>query len=312
MSWMHALRRRAVASFDLDSYAQAALPHEYGEAGRATHRVPDIATGNERKRRTTMRYYHADQVGLPYQLTSGSGSSDWSAHYGAWGTTQDPASLRVIANASSMNARGHQPLRFPGQYFDSETGLHYNMHRYYDPDTGRFAMHDPIGLRGGINLYRYTSNPNRWIDPLGLQPGKLNLVNPADPLWFFGELYQGLPGCFTVIAHGLANGQVTAGVGADRVSPPGLANAISHSPGYEDGMPVLLTACNSGKRDPASGEPYAQRLSNSLQAPVTAPNGVLNQVHGFDGHQMVAHFSPSQDIKFVDFYPQCRPRGATV
>jgi RHS repeat-associated protein len=259
-----------------------------------------------------MRYYHPDQVGFPYQLTNANGSSDWSAHHSAWGTTQDAASSRSIANVRPFDAQEHQPLRFPGQYFDSETGLHYNMHRYYDPDTGRFAMHDPIGLRGDINLYRYAPNPNRWIDPLGLQGGKLNLVNPADPLWFFGELYQGLPGCFTVISHGLANGQVISGIGADRVSPPGLANAIRHSPGYEEGMPVLLIACNSGKRDPATGEPYAQRLSNSLQSPVTAPNGVLDHVHGFDGEQMVAHISPSQEVQLMDFYPQCRPRGATV
>ena len=58
--------------------------------------------------------------------------------------------------------------RLPGQYFDDETGLHYNLFRYYAPECGRFVSQDPIGLRGGLNLYQYAPNPIRWIDPLGL------------------------------------------------------------------------------------------------------------------------------------------------
>jgi len=61
------------------------------------------------------------------------------------------------------------PLRFAGQYYDSETGLHYNYFRYYDPTTGRYLTSDPIGLDGGLNTYLYAEgNPLRYIDPLGL------------------------------------------------------------------------------------------------------------------------------------------------
>ncbi|WP_240326576.1 RHS repeat-associated core domain-containing protein, partial [Pseudomonas syringae] len=58
--------------------------------------------------------------------------------------------------------------RFQGQYFDVETGLHYNTFRYYDPEIGRFITQDPIGLSGGDNLYQYAPNPNGWVDPWGL------------------------------------------------------------------------------------------------------------------------------------------------
>jgi RHS repeat-associated protein len=61
-----------------------------------------------------------------------------------------------------------QPFRFQGQQFDEETGLHYNRYRYYDPGVGRFISQDPIGLRGGSNLFAYVQNPMGWVDPFGL------------------------------------------------------------------------------------------------------------------------------------------------
>ncbi|WP_305884107.1 RHS repeat-associated core domain-containing protein, partial [Pseudomonas sp. PIC25] len=73
-------------------------------------------------------------------------------------------------------------------YFDAETGLHYNRHRYYNPNTGCFLTPDPIKLAGGLNNYQYVNNPTGWVDPLGLNsqcpPGNGNkpgvAENPAD------------------------------------------------------------------------------------------------------------------------------------
>lgn len=61
-------------------------------------------------------------------------------------------------------------LRFQGQYYDSETELHYNRYRYYEPHSARYMSKDPIGLEGGLNTSAYVNNPTHWIDPMGLQP----------------------------------------------------------------------------------------------------------------------------------------------
>ncbi|MFD8463152.1 RHS repeat-associated core domain-containing protein [Streptomyces antimycoticus] len=61
------------------------------------------------------------------------------------------------------------PLRFPGQYADPETGLHYNLFRYYDPETARYLTPDPLGLAPADNPHTYVVNPLTWADPLGLE-----------------------------------------------------------------------------------------------------------------------------------------------
>jgi RHS repeat-associated protein len=60
-------------------------------------------------------------------------------------------------------------LRLQGQFFDEETGLHYNRYRYFDPQTGSFISQDPIGLEGGLNPYQFAPNIFGWIDPWGLK-----------------------------------------------------------------------------------------------------------------------------------------------
>ncbi|NOX26890.1 MAG: RHS repeat-associated core domain-containing protein [Gammaproteobacteria bacterium] len=68
----------------------------------------------------------------------------------------------------------------PGQYFDQETNLHYNHHRYYDPELGRYITSDPIGLMAGLNTYSYVEqNPLYYYDPDGL--AKKKNKNPPNP-----------------------------------------------------------------------------------------------------------------------------------
>ncbi len=72
-------------------------------------------------------------------------------------------------------------IRFQGQYFDEETGLHYNRYRYYSPYVGRFISKDPIGLLGGYNRYQYDPSAVGWIDPLGL--AKKEICKASDVSW---------------------------------------------------------------------------------------------------------------------------------
>ncbi|HHQ4526182.1 TPA: RHS repeat domain-containing protein [Aeromonas veronii] len=102
-------------------------------------------------------HYQLDHLGTPLALTRDNGATAWQVRYRAYGNV----CREEIAEVAT-------PLRFQGQYFDAETGLHYNRHRYYQPETGRFITPDPIGLAGGLNNYQYAPNPIGWVDPLGL------------------------------------------------------------------------------------------------------------------------------------------------
>ena len=108
-------------------------------------------------------YIHSDQLDTPRQITNTSGSLVWQ-----WENLFPFGENLANENPSGQGAFNFN-LRFPGQYFDGETGLHQNYFRDYDPATGRYVESDPIGLGGGINTYTYVGgNPLSYIDPLGL------------------------------------------------------------------------------------------------------------------------------------------------
>lgn len=137
-----------------------------------------------------IQYYHCDQIGAPQELSDEQGRIVWAASYKVWGEVQPVkalatgtdggatqlgarTALRSVSTATGGRQGGslgvmEQPLRFQGQYFDAETGLHYNRFRYYDPVVGRFTSQDPIGLLGGLNQLMYAPSAINWLDPLGL------------------------------------------------------------------------------------------------------------------------------------------------
>ena len=111
-------------------------------------------------------YFINDHLGTPQQLVTATGAIVWQAAYLPFGQAQ-------IKTATVKNN-----LRFPGQYFDAETGLHYNWNRFYDPEVGRYISADPIGLAGGMNLYAYVGgNPVNLVDLKGLST---TLPSPGD------------------------------------------------------------------------------------------------------------------------------------
>ncbi|WP_070010523.1 DUF6531 domain-containing protein [Streptomyces abyssalis] len=113
-----------------------------------------------------------DLVGTPTELVDETGHIAWYSRTTLWGTT-----------TRNSDATAHTPLRFPGQYEDPETALHYNYFRHYDPETARYTSPDPLGLAPAPNPAAYVQNPHTWTDVLGLSP-----CSAGD-----GYLYRGVP-----------------------------------------------------------------------------------------------------------------------
>jgi RHS repeat-associated protein len=132
-----------------------------------TYTTEYIYLGNTRlamvdiKPNDALVYYYANNyLGTPFLMTDERGVVVWEAEYKPFGEAKLNPNSKVVNN-----------FRFPGQYFDKETGLHYNYHRYYNPKTGRYLTPDPIGLDGGINPNIFaTNNPINWFDIDGAKP----------------------------------------------------------------------------------------------------------------------------------------------
>ena len=117
-----------------------------------------VSAGDAPQKVIDERFYAiiADQVGMPAELVAADGTVAGYQQHTLWGGT-----LWRPGGAAT-------PLRFPGQYYDPETGLHYNQQRYYDPVTGSYLTPDPLGLTPAPNPHAYVPNPLIQTDPLGL------------------------------------------------------------------------------------------------------------------------------------------------
>jgi RHS repeat-associated protein len=133
-----------------------------------------LKTGNAREQHY---FYQNDHLGTPQKLMSTTGAIVWDARYEAFGQATP---IPLLPGVQPID----NPLRFAGQYHDPETGWHYNWHRYYSPELGRYITSDPIGLEGGLNTYAYVGgNPVNMVDPMGLQHRCPKSPPVNDPRW---------------------------------------------------------------------------------------------------------------------------------
>ncbi len=125
-------------------------------------------------------YVHADHLGSPRMITRA--SDDQVVWY--WDNVDAFGNNPAVEQPTATAPRFQYNLRFPGQYYDQETGTNYNYFRDYDAVTGRYVQSDPIGLKGGINTYLYTmGNPLKWTDSRGLAIWICSRAVRGFPFW---------------------------------------------------------------------------------------------------------------------------------
>ncbi|HMF97681.1 MAG TPA: RHS repeat-associated core domain-containing protein [Vicinamibacterales bacterium] len=180
-----------------------------------------------------------DHLGTPRELLDRGGRIVWTASYEAWGQAKPSETSLVDC-----------PIRFQGQWYDDESGLHYSRFRYYDPSAARFISGDPIGLLGGTNEYSYAPNPVNWVDPLGLasQPGCADTADGDEKQYF--------------IEDGVRRA-VAARERGETTIP-----AIIHEPGKP---PVRVDIPLDQLNSPKPVVPRDQRMVNALMQPSPPP-----------------------------------------
>ena len=260
------------------------LLSEYGATNREYVYLDDIPVANldTQGAATSVAYVTADELGTPRAVADGSGNTVWSWAYqgNAWGE-QSPISSGYTYN-----------LRFPGQYYDTETGLNYNVNRDYDSSTGRYVESDPMGLRAGVDTYGYVEgNPIGNFDPLGLV--KVNLFGPGDSV--FNQRiseYKDNPSECLVYAHGSPSILYDKRTGtAQRMDDPNQIVALLKAAGCTKQMPVIIYACRTGDDD----DSIAAQIAKTGEFPsVTAPTSYVwyNQDYNSTGPTYIYDKNP--------------------
>jgi len=199
-------------------------------------------------------YVFADQVNAPRVITNTANQVVWrwdSEPFGSDMANENPSGLGTF----------EYNLRFPGQYFDKETGLHYNYFRDYDPSTGRYVQSDPIGLRGGINTYSYVfSSPLLFADPWGLRSTGGLTVNPirTQSPGSAGGYGTGDPRASSLCSGGWSYGKCFPSIGPD-TPPSSTANVIPFPSVKTNDVPKEC------KAQPSNRHPCEEQYENLMR-----------------------------------------------
>jgi RHS repeat-associated protein len=160
-------------------------------------------------------YVHTDHLGRPARMTAQNQGWVWDVIYAPFGAVS-----YIWTNPETMD------LRFPGQWFQLETGLAYNWHRHYDPSLGRYIQPDPLGLEtllsDGPSVYGYVGgNPLAQTDPTGLSPftGFCLVGGIANPLCDIGILQDAVFGLTVGVEIGVTVWEMAKGRGTSEDCP---------------------------------------------------------------------------------------------
>jgi RHS repeat-associated protein len=222
-------------------------------------------------------YVHSDHLGTPRQILSTTQQLRWR-----WDLADPFGANAPNANPQGLGSFAYN-LRLPGQYFDAESGLHYNTHRDYDPRLGRYIESDPIGLAGGVNTYAYVGgNPVGFVDPSGLLFEWM-----GGPWTGFGSDIS-TPGNFGAAAAGAATGY---GLGSGLTALARIGKAVDAA------LPNCPVAAKQGVQNKFPGnwtsKPNKKGVGTRWQDPNNPGNGVrIDQ--GNPNHSL-----PSQQVDHV-------------
>jgi RHS repeat-associated protein len=194
-------------------------------------------------------YIHTDHLNTPRRITNPTNNVI------VWRWDSDPFGTAAASqNPSGSGTPFVYNPRFPGQYYDVETGLNYNYHRDYDPGTGRYVESDPIGLRGGVNTYAYVNgNPISNVDPKGLIAGIDDAAEAA-------AACAAIPACDAAV--------VEAGAAALAEAEAAEAAAVQAAKGAANMCRSATRGVNSLLKQIAK---HRQKLQDFVQNPTVRP-----------------------------------------
>ncbi|OUM02405.1 RHS repeat-associated core domain-containing protein [Variovorax sp. JS1663] len=229
---------------------------------------------------------HSDHLNTPRRLTDSTGQAVWQWAYSAFGDNAPTLAKYRFANLDINPNPGTtgisevvMNLRWPGQYYDKESGLFDNRFRSLDPRIGRYTQFDPIGWAGGPNGYLYVDgNPLSYMDPWGLE--KLVLGNPRDfALQGSAASDPDIQGTLILYGHGNDSAIADQRDGTTKaLGPNEAANLIKKSGLWKPGMPITVKACYVG-----ADNGFNQKLADQLGVPVTGPDGYLEMLPRMSG-----------------------------